>query len=79
MLRRGKKQIPGKMRKYRLYKVIKDEVEANTHYEAFLEFRQRYYQGLYSPAQGDITYVHQLSLGGDSPSQKDYVNQTPRN
>lgn len=48
------------MNKYRLSITIEDEVIAETHYEAYLKFRDRWTCGFYSPRQQDVEFIEEV-------------------
>lgn len=49
------------MYEYRITKTIRDTVKANTHYEAFLEFRDRMGMGYYGIAQIEVELIREVT------------------
>lgn len=54
------------MNKYILRKTIDDEIEAPTHYEAFLELRKRQAEGYYNIRQEDIEFDREVEESSTS-------------
>ena len=48
------------MKRYTLNKTIEDEVQAPSHYAAFLEFRRRESEGYYRIQAQDIEYTGEV-------------------
>ena len=45
------------MNLYRLFMTIEEELEAETHEEAWVKFRERVREGYYGPTRDDIEFV----------------------
>jgi len=48
------------MKRYTLNKTIEDEVQAESHYKAFLEFRERESEGYYTVQPLDVEYAGEV-------------------
>lgn len=58
------------MNKYRLSMIVEDEATGQTHYEAYLRFRERFKEGFYGPRQEDVTFVEEVPEEPKLPSEE---------